>query len=230
MEPNNPTSKLSPDQYSQQPISEQPGRQKGFLLPIIGVILLIVIVSSGAYYLGRIKSTTSPKIEKVTPTLQPSSTVSPISPTIDPTTNWKVYKNTIYKFELRYPSNWSLKEKTTEVSPDFVVFQSPNEFDLGISFKQKGDKSQLAPSGISAGDFVNRGNTKFADITVSKDVLVYKGNDKAIWYNHVSEFTVGDIVFFASLNNRSIDYEGNSFNKETEQIADQILSSFKFIQ
>lgn len=65
MESNNPTQEINFSKSFQQPISEQLVKQKGLLpIPIIGMILLLVIVGVGAYYLG----TTKP--------LKPSATIN----------------------------------------------------------------------------------------------------------------------------------------------------------
>lgn len=78
MEPNSPTHEVIPDQYSQQPTPQQPVKQNGFLLPVIGVIILLIIVGAGVYYLGITKSSGKPAIENVisTPSIQPTSTTN----------------------------------------------------------------------------------------------------------------------------------------------------------
>ncbi len=191
------------------------------LLGILGAVLALFI---GGYYFGmRQYQSATQAVPTVAQIAKPTPTPA------DPTSDWKTYTNTKYAFSIKYPSTWKLKEKTTEIGSDFVNFQSPNGYGLGISFQQKDDKNQMGPSGIAAGEFIKRGNIQFGETTISKDVLVYKEKDKQVWYNGVSTFVVGNTKFSISLNNnQSTDYENTSLDKETELTTDQILSTFKF--
>lgn len=130
MEPNNPTQETTPEQYPQQPVTEQPIKQKGVLLPVIGGVFLIVVVGAGAYYLGITKSSTQPVTKDATPTssLQPSPTISTISPTAtqpstDQTANWKMYTSSS-EFTFKYPSDWTITPDTYKYN--YISLRSPD--------------------------------------------------------------------------------------------------------
>ena len=69
--------------------------QKGFapLLILIAVLIVIGIVA-GTYYFGYDRGFKE--------TINSQSTSTP-SPSLDPTTNWKIYTNSEYKFSVKYP-------------------------------------------------------------------------------------------------------------------------------
>lgn len=96
MEPNNPTQETTPEQYPQQQVTEQPIKQQGFLLPIVGVLLLLVIVGAGAYYLGTTKPSNKPTVENATPTpsIQPTFITNQNQP--DTLKGLPIYPNAVF--------------------------------------------------------------------------------------------------------------------------------------
>ncbi len=103
-------------------------KQKGYLLPILGVILLIII-GGGAYFLGR-NIQSNLEMQKATPVLNnaqtPSAQQAPpsiitnslkIAPsptsTPNPTVSWKTYSNQKYGYSVKYPSNLQTNESET---------------------------------------------------------------------------------------------------------------------
>lgn len=80
---------------------------------LIFVLLAIVIIPSGTYLLSKNK--------KVEPSPSSISKIQP-SPTPDPITNWKTYKNTKYSFSIEYPNDWTTRESSS--SGDFWVYFS----------------------------------------------------------------------------------------------------------
>ena len=98
----------SPPQPQPQPTEPvTPQTLPPFSLPIIiGVLLFILIVGVGVFYLGK-KQTIQPPVTNLIPT------TSTLVPTIaqDGTINWKTYiNNGDIKFEVKYPSEWMLKQ------------------------------------------------------------------------------------------------------------------------
>ena len=86
------------------PIGNPISNQQGNFLLIIGVIVIMLVIGVGAYYLGTKKAPTqSQNPEVALPTPQSTST-----PSADETTNWKTYTNNGYS--IKYPD--SLKYST----------------------------------------------------------------------------------------------------------------------
>jgi hypothetical protein len=130
-----PPAQETVNQPVQQPVVPQSSRPP--FLPILAVTLLLAVVGTGAYYLGKNSSNTSFKVEDAPVIAQPSPTVMPSkvvdevsitqpSPTIDETANWKMYTNSS-EFTFKYPSDWSIASIPTNFgyislrSPDYVL-------------------------------------------------------------------------------------------------------------
>ncbi|MBI2034050.1 MAG: hypothetical protein HYT13_03065 [Candidatus Liptonbacteria bacterium] len=82
--------------------------QKGFA-NIILVLVIIVLVGTIGYF-ALIKGPTPTVQQTSTPTKVPvTQQPTPVTPTpSNETTNWKIYRNEEYSFEMKYPSNWNV--------------------------------------------------------------------------------------------------------------------------
>ena len=88
------------------------GPPKFPLFPILAGIILMIIVATGAFLLG--KSQNPPSTSNPQPTtynLPPSP-----SPTPDPTADWKIYTNTEYRFSVKHPPKLSFVEQKSDTS------------------------------------------------------------------------------------------------------------------
>lgn len=88
-------------------------------------IVALLAVGLGGVLLGKYLYTpkTLPVSSVVTPTQAPIATLTP-----DPTAEWKVYRNPVYNFEFKYPSDWTLviDLKAEENGSKVSTFQSPD--------------------------------------------------------------------------------------------------------
>lgn len=116
MEDNNPVpeNQTQPTSIPQSSTPNQKIKQKGNFLPIIGILVILFIITLGAYYFMKPKSQTNVHLQTstTTPTLQPSPT------SVDETTNWKKYS--VKSLGLNYklpPSVVSLGELQEFVNP-----------------------------------------------------------------------------------------------------------------
>lgn len=142
MEPNNSPQESDPTQPVQQSDVQQIPRQKGFLLPIIAVVLLILVVGTGAYYLGTQRDSSS-SIENTqvnNQQTQPSapSTNNETLPTTNPTTNsdqtGQKLNPTVKSVTI--PSDW---KSYTATDPDFGV-KTTMSMPPGYSFRFTGSE------------------------------------------------------------------------------------------
>lgn len=96
------------------PPAATPSKNKRFKISLIVLGILIVLGLFGNIYLLLKKQT------QITPLTQIPSTSIPTqilaTPTIDSTLNWKTYKNSIYKYSVKYPSQWYLYESTEKIA------------------------------------------------------------------------------------------------------------------
>lgn len=104
--------------------------QKGNISVILLVVILILIISGGAYYLGTQNSNTTQisNITSITPTSNPNNELS----------DWEVYNNLKYGYQIKYPSNLNRN-----------IY--PNKVDLllnSVSFVDKDNKASQ-PSEVS---------------------------------------------------------------------------------
>lgn len=110
-------------------------KQKG-LAPILIVLILAAAVGGYLLYSGKINLN-----QTTTQVAQPTSTpdVSP-APTADAeTANWKTFKNTKLGYEIKYPSDWSIRDEdgsgmlfmlTKQNKSGFIELQGELVFDL----------------------------------------------------------------------------------------------------
>ncbi len=109
---------------AQEPVQFKIPEPSSSKFPTGFVVLLFFIAILGiGIYLGKTYFSSLNIFSKPTPT--PTVTViSPsAAPTVNPTANWKTYKNDVFGFEFRYPSGFILKDTL----PGKVVTTSPTE-------------------------------------------------------------------------------------------------------
>ncbi len=113
---------------SQNPTSQNGPliNQKGIFLPILGIILLLIIVSGGVYYL-RMQNV------KPIPINQQNNPIPSIATTTQPTASTTIerkYSSTECSLALSYPTGWIAVEPTYKQSQDYqyvcVDIQAPN--------------------------------------------------------------------------------------------------------
>ena len=98
--------------------------QKGFILPIVGIIILILVVGAGVYYLGTKNSkrgqtqpvTTSQDNPQPTQSVDEAPTATNSQPILTPspkneTTNWHTHTNTLMGYKILYPPTWEVQYK-----------------------------------------------------------------------------------------------------------------------
>lgn len=85
---------------------------KGFFQIWLIIVALVIILSSGAYYLGRSSVSKSLSLSASVITSRSTS-----SPTPDETTNWKTYVNREYGYVLKYPNNFKITDEIKNMPP-----------------------------------------------------------------------------------------------------------------
>jgi hypothetical protein len=140
---------------------------------------------------------------------------------------WMSYHNTAYGFSFQYPSTWKLDEGVGDL-PNFILIKGEKGV-LMIGFRRATQQAGIQRTGTGAGDFVRAGSIQFLGKTLHRDLLVYGGKVKEVFYQGDCEFRVGDLVFTLGLNNNAGNrYEDADIPLDFQKEADQILESFHF--
>jgi len=152
----------------------------------------------------------------------PTSIIQP-----DPTRQgWMTYHNTAYGFSFQYPSTWELDNSMGDL-PNFIQLKGETGT-LMIGYRRATQQARIQRTGTGAGDFVPAGSIQFLGKTLERDLLVYGGKVKEVFYQGDSEFSVGDMVFTLGLNNNAgSKYEDADIPLDVQKEADQILESFQ---
>lgn len=142
MEENNPNQPANPAENSVQTqiTPNQVHNQRGFFPIVLGILVLLIVVGGGAYYLGTQNGrTTSQGQNNPQSTINPENTVAiPTSTPTDTqttsdteTVNWKTYADTRNNFSIKYPSGWTEKGPVADNDTTLVYLHADESFGEG---------------------------------------------------------------------------------------------------
>jgi len=160
----------------------------------------------------------------------------------DETAGWETYTNDEYKYSLKYPSGWILKETSLEVTEPplpvgtklrYIGIRSPNEdFYLGFGIKKISEENVRLTSrtGVGAGDLAEGEAFKIGEYQMPTQWLMFESKVQDI----LGEQTAFDkYTAYAEFSYFGTDFEtGKNMNliKTPEyQTIVKILSTFKFL-
>lgn len=214
-QPTNPAETLN------QTLQHPNNSHRGNFIIILGVIVLLLIVGSGAYFLGTQKNNTQPQqVTTLSPTLQPTTTVT--TPTSYPTisinqkNNWRTYNGENYTF--MYPADWTLTGPSEFL--ETVQLMNPNKtVSIIIS------KGQY-PYGFGGENtaITNKITVKVDGKDIDETEIIL--NNKGAYV----DFAVGEynILYGTDYPSGSAQASLSDYNASKETIA-EIISSFKLI-
>ena len=178
------------------------------------LVIVIVLVGLGGllfYSLQKGYITTSP-----TPIVSPTP-----SELIDEIANWKTYENEIYKFSIKYPTDWEIKEvvvRQSESDETQILLSKKNSDRIGdfIIFIATSAETGARSAESGYNDF--RGNSLFNGYPA--DLTGIRGEEDARPEDRI------DVKSPESENYITIIFDYKSTDKK--ELIDQILSTFKF--
>lgn len=210
---------------------------------IYTVIVSAIVFGALGYWLGGKNNTATTTTKTATATVTAAASVTATSTATDVTAGWKTYTNDTYGVNFKYPSDWILKEDTSNSCQSFASITSPAtkaEFDR-LSAESKGDLP------ISAQDI---------SFSYCKTIQEADGNNPKKWtsfldmindagyYHGREEITFAGQSAYSVIEGGLLDYytilmerDGHIYrigfgNKESKEkvstIENQILSTFQF--
>ena len=121
---NNTNQPVNPSETPVQSTPAPLNNKRGFFLAVLGVLVLLVVVGSGAYYLGTQKNNASNQMYNTTPLPTITSNPTPIPNT----TSLKTYTNTKYGYSINVPQDMKIVEEnqTVDSASEATKIQSLN--------------------------------------------------------------------------------------------------------
>lgn len=195
--------------------------------PILILLLAVVGIGIGGFIFKD-------KLIKLVKTNLPQKVSIPLfpSPTPDITANWKTYITTDNKLSFKVPINLDVDQtKNHVIYIGSNIIKDPTSADvLVISYTTDGTTPSVY-SGTAAGDRTDDGSITFMGKTIPKVKLVFQGKTTDVYYGGGPGLTslvkIGQAQFIISTSWGLA--SKNGMPKSTEDVFDQILSTFKFL-
>jgi len=179
--------------------------QKGFILLLLVVVVVIVVtlISGLLYYSwqkGLIKTTSNTSSFSPTPTK-----------TVDETVNWKTYEDKDFGIRLRYPNHWYYEEYEGTGTIDFFLVETPADHSFG---DHKG--------------------TEIFSVSPQDDNRTLEEIENNYYKDAISVEVSGKPAIKTSFNLYIVKPRSNQLVHimagmlESEELTDQILSTFRF--
>lgn len=110
------------------------------------------------------------------------------------------YVNMEYSFAFQYPPSWSLQEAS------HAITLSQGSLELLVEYRGDWESVSIGPSGLPAGDIVERGTVEILGQDLPRKVIVYQGNDKGVYYGGApAEIRAGNLGFVIALSEHDAD-------------------------
>jgi putative hemolysin len=148
---------------------------------------------------------------------------------------WQTYTNAAYGFSLRYPPSWAVAEVTdpTDTMAGHridLTTQEDEEAVLLIAFKATSEDRRITPTGMGAGDIIERGTVVFLDQELARAALVLDGKDVGVLYGGGGEIDRGDAAFWINLHYRGDLRTGPGLSTTIQETADRIVASIRRVE
>lgn len=214
--------------------------QKGFIVPILLAIIALLVLGSGAYIYQNKKVKTPAPVDNIetqhSNRIQQQTNVqnSPVN-TQTNNSNWKTYKNDKYRFEFSYPKDWIINSRSSSISLNSLenqkVLEQANE-ETKVGKRLEGAPDNM----VIIIDDKSLSNQTLEQYVQEKKNAGFR-NPKKIFISGLPAYKgfldglyTGDSILF--------EHNGDLFNIWTtnesagmsKELADQILSTFKFIK
>lgn len=140
----------------------------------------------------------------------------------------RTYTNEEYQFTFSYPSSWALDESPggEQIAGGIsarAIHLTQDGYLLVIQYKNQAETTTLGPGSRPAGEVEDGGTVSFFEQQIPRQVLVFEGQDKQVFYDHRED----DLEFYIQLDDMSAaDYASIALPVELQAEVDQILETF----
>lgn len=202
-------------------------KNKGFigLGLILAIVLGIVVVGGGAYYLGKSGSKEEVKVEENNLLNQENKNITATNSIVVPS-DWKTYSNNEYGFSFNYPSSWKQPILSQQSTRNIIDFSNGFSVVTGFNYDQtKGGNLTITEITNSYINDNTLQNVKTQNLKIDGHLatkISYYGIDTKknytelyIYQDQQIQEKYIELVCDDSINNK---------------LFDQITSSFKFIK
>lgn len=150
----------------------------------------------------------------------------------DPSGELLTYTNPEWGFALQYPPSWSVTKVNDEASAapsSRSVWLAKGTVTLVIGFRQIDEAPPDIGTSVPAGDLETRGSVQMLGRDVPRQVLVFEGKDKVVFYGHPGVFiNAGRLEFATRLDDfAQVDYRIIELSQGLQDEAELILSSLE---
>lgn len=151
---------------------------------------------------------------------------------------WLTYTNAPVGYTLRYPSDWTFQENSSELNGKplrYVVFISPdNQYYVAFGLRKKNEDTLLTPrTGTGPGDMKTAGSITVLGTKVKRTDHIYKGKLKDVFYPSAAGiFEIRDWQGYAEFSRMTPeDYEQYDLKGTPEEkLAEKLVSSLQGTQ
>jgi len=251
-QPNQPqasqTQSINTPNFTQNPVEPPTPKKKTPWLLISIIVLLLSAIGVLGYKYYELQQKVY-ELQQPAPKPSPQLVVSSPSPVVSSNTEadsmegWKTYNNKEYKYSIKYPDNWTIKEtsetSTTELFEPgtelkYIGLSSPkDDFYLGFGIRYLNqDKVRLTSrTGVAAGDLVDGTTFTLGEYQIPVQHLVWEGKVKDILGKHTTINNNYNVYLEFSYFTESVDdhLKIDLIKTPEYQLVKQILSTFKFI-
>jgi uncharacterized protein len=146
--------------------------------------------------------------------------------------DWQSYKNMAYALSLRFPPDWRVAEATDpsdSMAGHRVTLTSPEDplAALYIAVKAATEDQQITPTGIGAGDLIERGSFSFLGEPLRRQALIAEDKTMGVLYGGGGEIVRGEHVFWIALNYAGSPLTDPGLSPEMERLTDLIIASLQ---
>lgn len=208
---------------------------QGLILVLIG-ILVIMVVASGAFYLGR-STARQPQSKSSFVTSSSQQTPSPI---VDETANWKTYTNTKIGFKIKYPPRYPIPVLPSGRADAPTIYADGTEDNAFVIFGTTTLDAiylRIIPFKGAVEEFYNNLTLtyeldpnyviipQYHEMKFVKELAV--ANQKALWYERVlrkEQFGFQEVYFV--FNNHGFVLQPSKINKKQDKKEIEMMLSF----